>query len=425
MRLLTLHEYQTEPGVRLSAGERDALLMSVPSLTVTPSLGLEGHYDLTPSSYVGAVEVDSLSVAILPKIPVSRVMFLISYALDPVKWDSAGFDFDEEDSLLEAIIPGYVRQLQRALHRGVLEGYRTEEASLNTVRGRLRIGDQLRKRYGPLPPAEVTYDEFTEDIEENRLIKAALARLRNMRIRNELVRRSLRRFDAALERVKLVRYAPASVPEIRYTRLNGHYRPAVELARLILRSTSYELRHGAVRGTSFLVDMNRVFEDFVVVALREALGVSERSFPQGAKGRQLFLDSDRRISLEPDISWWEGGRCIFVGDVKYKVLPQSRIVHSDLYQLLSYAVAYDLPGGIIVYGAGGQGAMVHEVVHVGKSLEAMSLDLSARPDDIIRQIQTLAGRIESYLKFDGARSTTRITALQAGRSCAGSGGGWT
>jgi 5-methylcytosine-specific restriction enzyme subunit McrC len=124
-----------------------------------------------------------------------------------------------------------------------------------------------------------------------------------MRIRNRLLGRSLRRFDSALERVRLVRYDPRSIPEIRYTRLNEHYRPAVELARLILRSDSYELRHGAVRGTSFLVDMNRVFEDFVVVALREALGVSDRSFPQGARGRQLFLDRGRRVSLEPDISW--------------------------------------------------------------------------------------------------------------------------
>jgi len=394
MRRLTLHEYRTEPQVRLSAEERDALLRSVPSLTMTPSVGLEGHYDLTPSSHVGAVEVGSLSVTILPKIPVNRVMFLISYALDPANWSSNGFDFDEEDSLLEAIIPGFVRQLQIALRRGVLEGYRTEESSLMTVRGRLRIGDQLRKRFGAAPPAEVTYDEFTEDIEENRLIKAALTRLGGMRIRNQLVRRSLRRFDSALERVGLVRYDPRSIPEVRYTRLNQHYRPAVELARLILRSDSYELCHGALRGTSFLVDMSRVFEDFVVVALREALGVSEHSFPQGASGRQLFLDAARRVSLQPDISWWEGGTCAFVGDVKYKALPGSGVVHSDLYQLLSYVIASDLPGGLLIYGSGGN-AISHEIERVGKTLEVVSLNLSESPEQILQSIGDLAELVRS------------------------------
>lgn len=389
MRRLTLREYQTEPQVKLSAQERDALIRSMPSLTMTPSVGLEGHYDLTPSSHVGAVEVGPLSVAVMPKIPVSRVLFLISYALDPANWSCGGFDFGEERSLTEAIIPGFVRQLQRALRRGVLEDYRTEEASLMTVRGRLRIGDQLRKRFGAAPPAEVAYDEFTEDIEENRLIKAALNRLGSMRIRNRLLRRSLRRFDSALERVGLVRYDPHSIPEIRYTRLNEHYRPPVELARLILRSDSYELRHGAVRGTSFLVDMNRVFEDFVVVALREALGVSEHSFPQEARGRQLFLDSAHRISLEPDISWWEGGGCAFVGDVKYKALSESGVVHSDLYQLLSYVIACDLPGGLLVYGSGGE-ALTHNIERAGRKLEVVSLNLSSPPEQILRSVEDLA-----------------------------------
>lgn len=394
MGRLTLREYQTEPRVRLPAEERDALIRSMPSLTVTPSAGLEGHYDLTPSSHVGAVEVGPLSVAVVPKIPVSRVMFLISYALDPENWSSGGFDYGEERSLTEAIIPGFVRQLQAALRRGVLEGYRTEEASLTTVRGRLRIGDQLRKRFGAAPPAEVAYDEFTEDIEENRLIKAALHRLGGMRIRNRPLGRSLRRFDSALERVGLVRYDPRSIPEVRYTRLNEHYRPPVELARLILRSDSYELRHGAVRGTSFLVDMNRVFEDFVVVALREALGASERSFPQGAKGRRLFLDRDHKVSLAPDVSWWEGGRCAFVGDVKYKALPVRGVVHPDLYQLLSYVIACDLPGGLLVYGSGGD-AVTHHIERAGKSLEVVSLDLSSPPERILRSIGDLANRVRA------------------------------
>ncbi|MDQ3638972.1 MAG: McrC family protein [Actinomycetota bacterium] len=412
MSRLTLREYQTEPRVRLSAEERDALIRSMPSLTMRPSVGLERHYDLTPSSHVGAVEVGSLSVSVVPKIPVSRVMFLISYALDPANWHSGGFNFEEENSLLEAIIPGFVRQLQRALRRGVLEGYRTEEASLTTVRGRLRIGDQLRERFGATPPAEVTYDEFTEDIEENRLIKAALDRLGSMRIRNRLLGRSLRRFDSALERVGLVRYDPRSIPEIRYTRLNEHYRPPVELARLILRSDSYELRHGAVRGTSFLVDMNRVFEGFVVVALREALGVSERSFPQGARGRRLFLDKGRRVSLEPDISWWEGERCAFVGDVKYKALSESGVVHSDLYQLLSYVIACDLPGGLLVYGSGGD-VIAHDIERAGKSLEVISLDLSSPPEQILRNLGELAGRVRN-LRMRTSRSRDHFACSREG-----------
>lgn len=51
-------------------------------------------------------------------------------------------------------------------------------------------------------------------------------------------------------------------------------------ARLILRSTSFEVRHGGVAASAFLIDMHQVFERFVYVALREALGLSERASAQ-------------------------------------------------------------------------------------------------------------------------------------------------
>ena len=64
--------------------------------------------------------------------------------------------------------------------------------------------------------------------------------------------------------------------------------------------------------------MAEVFETFVHVALREALGLSDKNFPKNAKGHGLYLDDDQQIRLRPDLSWWDRGRCVMVGDVKYK-----------------------------------------------------------------------------------------------------------
>jgi len=90
------------------------------------------------------------------------------------------------------------------------------------------------------------------------------------------------------------------------------------------------------------------------VALRDALHVSDRSFPQGAKRRSLVLDKLGRIRLEPDISWWDGQACTFVGDVKYKRITAEGVKHPDIYQLLAYATAANLPTGLLVYAAGRQ-----------------------------------------------------------------------
>ena len=389
MRNLTLKEYQTKPEVELTVEERDFLRDN--EINVAPTQGGEGRYDLTPGSWIGALSVGSLAVEIQPKIRLDRVMFLISYALDPKKWRETGFDFGVQDSLVEAVVPGFVRQVRRAFRRGVLQGYRVEEDALATVRGRIRFDDQIRHRFGIAPPVEVRYDEFTEDIDPNRLIKAAIRRFRRMRLRSRSTSNLLREFDGALASVSAVEYQRARLPAINWTPLNSHYRPAVELAKLILKWCSFELRHGQVRSTSFLVDMNKVFEDFVIVALRERLGVTKRTLKQA---ETLYLDMGRKVRLRPDISWWELGRCRFVGDVKYKRVEASRIPNADLYQLLSYTIAADLPRGLLVYASGERDPGVHQIVHVGKELTVMTLNLAGSREAILGQIRELAEKVK-------------------------------
>ena len=100
--------------------------------------------------------------------------------------------------------------------------------------------------------------------------------------------------------------ADLDLPDVPINPLNAHYQPALALARLILKSGTVELAAGKVESASFLIDMNRVFEDFVVVGLREALGLTEYTFPQEARGRELWLAAGQKVRLKPDISWWQG-----------------------------------------------------------------------------------------------------------------------
>ena len=201
------------------------------------------------------------------------------------------------------------------------------------MRGRWRIGDQIRTRYGIVPPVEVSFDDFTEDIEPNRLLRAAIHRLLNLPMRSDRSRWPVRAIEARLGNVRLVDYDPRRVPQVTFDRRSEHYRGAVGLARLILSGISFDLGAGGVAASAFLIDMNKVFEDFVVVALRDALGVSDRVLVQGGIGKPLFLGRGERIRLKPDLSLWSGERCLFVGDVKYKRVHVDAYPNADLYQL--------------------------------------------------------------------------------------------
>ena len=394
MRRIDLQEYaQSEPQV-LSIAERDALRTALPSLTLELATGMEGAYILTPGSTVGAVEAGDLSVLIRPKIGIPQLLSLACYAIGKVRFREADFYFPEETALPDALALALASAARHAFSRGLLHGYRTEEEELQTVRGRIRFDDQIRRRFGIPLPVEVRYDEFTDDILANRLVKAAAARLGGMRLRSHDARSGLGWVAAMLDNVSYVEFPPSDVPEVAFDRLNEHYRGVVTLARLVLRRGAFEANRGEVRASGFLMDMNVIFQEFVTVALREALGVPERVFGERAI---CTLDEDRRVRLRPDLVWRDGSSCVFVGDAKYKRIGDERIPNADLYQLLAYTTALDLPGGLLIYAKDEdeRESVTYTVRHSGKRLEVVALDISGTLEQVRERVGKLATKVQA------------------------------
>ena len=258
------------------------------------------------------------------------------------------------------------------------------------MRGRIRFDEQIRRRFGAPLPVEVRYDEFTDDILANRLVKAAAARLGGMRLRSPLARRGLGWIASMLDNVSPVKFPPNRVPDVAFDRLNEHYQGVLVLSRLVLRHGAFEAGRGAVRTSGFLMDMNVVFQEFVTTALREALSVSERVF---LEKNIPSLDKDGRVRLRPDLTWWQGGSCLFVGDAKYKNIAGERVPNADLYQLLAYATVLGLPGGMLIYAQGEAEPIVHEVRHSGKRLEVAALDVSGTLEQVLSRVKYLARTI--------------------------------
>ena len=393
MRQIDLREYAPSEPCRFSPGELVVLLREAKSLdlSIRPTTS-EGVYTLTPGSTVGAVEVGDLSVRIEPKIGIRQLLSLACYAIGKVDFQKTQFDFPKEEALPDALALALVRAARGAFSRGLLHGYRTEEEALLTVRGRIRFDDQVRRRFGVPLPVEVRYDEFTDDILANRLVKAAVVRLGGMHLHSREARVGLGWVAAMLDNVSYVEFPPSGVPEVTFDRLNAHYEQVVALARLVLRRGAFEADRGQVRASGFLMDMNQVFQEFVTVALREALGVSERRFGESAIPS---LDETGRVHLRPDLVWREGSSCVFVGDAKYKRIRDERIPNADLYQLLAYTTALDLPGGLLVYAQDDdeRESATYTVRHSGKRLEVAALDLSGTLEQVLKRVGELAGRV--------------------------------
>jgi 5-methylcytosine-specific restriction enzyme subunit McrC len=396
---IVVKEYEDSRPVRLSLDERDALQRIAPAISVRPVPGKADVYSLNPGNLVGAIQLGDLRFELWPKLPIRRLLFLLGYSLDPRHWRDHDFGFEKEPDLFEAIVHSFCSGLERALLLGLPQGYRFEEESLQTIRGRICFNDHVRSRFGLMPPIDCAYDEFTADIDLNRLLKAAIVRLGEIRLRSAWSRRRLRALQTHFANVSFVRYDPRALPTFRFDRRTERFRGSAALARLILRSRSVDARSGQITGTAFLLDLAQVFEGFVVVALEEKMRGDEGELVRHAKGRALYLDAGRALKLEPDISWWNGSSCSFVGDVKYKRTRQaSGAHHPDVYQLLAYTTATKRRRGLLVYAASddveaSQTTGQHHIVHVDKTIEIRTLDLDVRPDALLEQIDEIVAEI--------------------------------
>jgi 5-methylcytosine-specific restriction enzyme subunit McrC len=348
------------------------------------------HWRLITDARVGVAATAGCDLRVAPKLDIPRLMFLLAYATDPKGWRELGPLFDVEDDLFAAIAHGFALQAERAVTPAPLRGYVAVDETASTLRGRVRIGDQLARRPGLPIPLELTYDDHSADIPENRLVRGATEVLLRMSHVSTRARLRLLRVRATLDDVQPTRPGP-SVRAPQITRLNRRYAGALVLAQLILRGTSIATSRGDVESAAFMFDMNRVFEDFLSAALRGAL--ERRGGHVRLQDGRRNLDKAGRITLRPDLTWWQAGTCRAVIDAKYKALADGGVPNADAYQMLAYCTAFGLDRGYLVFAKDEQEPVDHVVAGTGTRILVRAIDVECEPDDVLAQVDALAEEI--------------------------------
>lgn len=298
-------------------------------------------------------------------------MFLLGYSSHGAAWLDSMMDLEDAEDLVPAVAHALAQQVSPAVHHGLLPGYVTVEESFLVLRGRLMEAAQLSRRHGVPLPLDIQYDEFTVDIPENQILGTALERmLRVPRVEEEsarMLRRLLREFgDVTSTR------SGDPVAAWVATRLIVRYHTALRLSELILRATSFEHATGTVAVNGFLLDMPKLFEDFVTVALREAIELTYGGRVLGQARYHLDVADQGAVQTlhrlaRPRPSRRRGGRQVQGREAL-------RLPNADLYQLLAYCTVLGLPVGHLIYAAGSEVPAHHVVRGSGAEITCHALN---------------------------------------------------
>jgi len=359
-------------------------------VTAAPSPYAPGLWDVVSRGKVGVAQVGDVEVWITPKLPIDRLLFLVGYAADPRGWRDENVALDVAQGLVPSIAQALCRQAERALQPGLLQGYRTVEESSTVLRGRLREADQLRRHHGRAIPMEIRHDDFSVDVPENQILLAAITRMARVPGMDESSRRRLAALRARLADVSTP-VRGTRLPSWQPNRLNDRYHNVLRLAEIVWRATSLEHAPGSLLASGFLFDLWKIFEDFLTVALSEEL----RMRHGGAVQRQYscHLDEAGAVRMKPDLVWQVHGHPVAVVDAKYKQEKPGGYPDADLYQMLAYCTALQLPRGHLVYARGNVEATRHVVRHAGIEIVCHALDLALPPVKLLQQVRDLAGEL--------------------------------
>ena len=328
--------------------ERVTRRLRVPQPVLTRTAGA----CLQAGQVVGVLAVPGASVEILPKIdcPDGTVRRALVHMLSlahrlPVADSEMVRLATQGETLLEFLVGVFADRLLTAVRRGLPHRYRERQDDLLLLRGKLDIRRQISRHVGRPDRLACIFDELSANTPLNRVLKAAVVRLRSITL-GSLNARKLAELSARFENVG---ESPDPLREpVAVDRTNVVFHDLYAWSRLLLSGNWQSTTIGATEGVALLFPMNDLFEMFVGRVMQNAL--APRSTRVQHTGRYALTARDGYMfALRPDIVVDND----IVIDTKWKTLDPDDgvvgVIQTDVYQMLAYAHAYKADRVILLY----------------------------------------------------------------------------
>lgn len=306
-------------------------------------------------AYVGIIKYADFQLNIIPKIIgdtdsacLENLAFMLSYTRQLKIHTTGQAELTNcQNPFLEVLIARYADILLNALRRHIPHSYETREANLPTIKGEILFSQHLRQNWGNLARTYCQFDEFTPDNLLNQTLKFvahALQRLTDI----PQTRRKLLQINAIYDEVSLRTVSYAETQKIILNRNQTMFQEPLDLAQMFLQHSTISLHNHTFTNLAILFDMNKLFEEFVYMALK-------RTYPKWNIQAQSSKQIIKNIGNIPDTSYTIRPDIIINGntiiDTKYKILdlPDKRPSEADIYQMLVYAKFYGIKNIILCY----------------------------------------------------------------------------
>lgn len=317
------------------------------------------RHAIQAQQFVGTVGLDGLVVDIVPKIDgddssarAKLVTMLAIAGLMPKIDSGIAMLLPEGTTLLDCYMSVYVQRLAIEWRKGHILDYQRIEGNRTCLKGKLLFPAHVRRNLLHPERFYVRCDEFTENVEISRLLKAGIHVCRRQSVRSDTQRKALELL-ADFEGVQDTCFNCQDLDQITVDRKTQRFGPLVELARMFLTGQVPD-RPGQGQTYSLVFDMNVVFERYIGQLLTTIVCPTKRSARLKLSNRHLLLQGKKpSFNLQPDVGIFEKKKLVCLLDTKWKILdmskPHANVSERDVYQMYAYAKEYHCPSVILLY----------------------------------------------------------------------------
>jgi 5-methylcytosine-specific restriction enzyme subunit McrC len=322
--------------------------------------------ELKSNKYVGVIHYKGQKINLLPKILFdgereyseneisqmqNHILWWLSYCRKikfPNYQTSLGSSKSDFFEVLIYLFSKYTREL---LSSSIYQQYEEVNKELSFIKGRLNsnqyINENLSK--GRWHKLNCNYDAFVIDNEFNRIVKFVTTTLFSVTT-NQENKKNLREILFILDEVSDESATAEQCSRIKFNPMFGQFETVRDYCELFLKnSISFDYKND-LKLFAFLLPMEYVFEDFIFgfieKEIKEISAKSQRS--------DTYLDESKIFNLKPDL-WLKTSEKSIIADTKYKIVysdendPKKGISQNDLYQMLAYAVRFNVDEIILFY----------------------------------------------------------------------------
>lgn len=304
-------------------------------------------------NYVGLIQMkNGFQIQILPKVSSSEVedtkktflQMLRSMKDFPSKvFNEAHLKIDKMN-LYEIFINMYIQEVRNLMKKGLRSVYLPVQDNLNYYKGKLNVGEHIKRNLIHKERFYVGYDEFDINRPENRLIKSTLLKLQKLSSSTANLK-EIRQLLLHFEMVKSSSNYTRDFSLVVIDRNTKDYETLMRWSKVFLLNQSFTTFSGNTTARALLFPMEKVFEAYVAKHLKQALADLPWEVSTQDRGYYLF-DQPKKFALRPDIVVTRDDQSAIVLDTKWKSLinqPRKNygISQADMYQMYAYSKKYN------------------------------------------------------------------------------------